>query len=79
MLKGAANIGYRPTVSEGNKAILEVHLLDFDSDIYGERITVIFRHKIREERKFESLQALQTCIAIDVQTVKEFFAKDMPL
>lgn len=79
LLKGAANIGYRPTVSEGKKAILEVHLLDFDSDIYGERITVIFRHKIREERKFESLQALQTCIAIDVQTVREFFAKDMPL
>lgn len=79
LLKGAANIGYRPTVSEGKKAILEVHLLDFDSDIYGERITVIFRHKIREERKFESLQALQTCIAIDVQTVREFFAKDMLL
>lgn len=79
LLKGAANIGYRPTVSDGRKAILEVHLLDFDSDIYGERITVIFRHKIREERKFESLQALQTCIAIDVQTVRDFFAKDMPL
>lgn len=79
LLKGAANIGYRPTVSEEKKAILEVHLLDFDSDIYGEQITVIFRHKIREERKFESLQALQTCIAIDVQTVREFFAKDMPL
>ena len=79
LLKGAANIGYRPTVSEGNKAILEVHLLDFDSDIYGERITVIFRQKIREERKFESLEALQTCIAIDVQSVRDFFAKDMPL
>ncbi len=79
LLKGAANIGYRPTVSEVPQAVLEVHLLDFDSDIYGERITVIFRHKIREERKFESLQALQTCIAIDVQTVREFFNKDMPL
>ncbi len=79
LLKGAANIGYRPTVSDGNKAILEVHLLDFDSDIYGERITVIFRQKIREERKFESLEALQTCIAIDVQSVRDFFAKDMPL
>jgi len=79
LLKGAANIGYRPTVSEGKKAILEVHLLDFDSDIYGERITVIFRQKIREERKFESLEALQTCIAIDVQSVRDFFAKDMPL
>lgn len=79
LLKGAANIGYRPTVSDVPKAVLEVHLLDFDSDIYGERISVIFRHKIREERKFESLQALQTCIAIDVQTVREFFEKDMPL
>ncbi|MCB1664758.1 MAG: bifunctional riboflavin kinase/FAD synthetase [Pseudomonadales bacterium] len=79
LLKGAANIGYRPTVSDVPRPVLEVHLLDFDSDIYGERITVIFRKKIREERKFENLQALQTCIAIDVQTVRDYFAKDMPL
>ncbi|MCB1648839.1 MAG: bifunctional riboflavin kinase/FAD synthetase [Pseudomonadales bacterium] len=79
LLKGAANIGYRPTVSDELRPVLEVHLLDFDSDIYGERITVIFRKKIREERKFENLQALQTCIAIDVQTVRDYFAKDMPL
>ncbi len=78
-LKGAANIGYRPTVSDSNKAVLEVHLLDFDSDIYGEQITVIFRHKIRDEEKFESLKALQERIAIDVQTTRDFFETEMPL
>lgn len=78
-LKGAANIGYRPTVSDSNKAVLEVHLLDFDSDLYGEQITVIFRHKIRDEQKFASLDALQARIAIDVQTVRAFFEKEMPL
>lgn len=78
-LTGAANIGYRPTVTDSSKAVLEVHLLDFDSDLYGEHITVIFRHKIRDEQKFASLEALQARIAIDVQTVRDFFAKDMPL
>lgn len=78
-LKGAANIGYRPTVSDSSKAVLEVHLLDFDSDLYGERITVIFRHKIRDEQKFDSLDALQARIAIDVQTVRAFFQKEMPI
>ncbi len=78
-LKGAANIGYRPTVTDSSKAVLEVHLLDFDSDLYGEHITVIFRHKIRDEQKFASLQELQARIAIDVQTVRDYFAKDMPL
>jgi len=78
-LKGAANIGYRPTVTDSRMAVLEVHLLDFDSDLYGEQITVIFRHKIRDEQKFASLEALQARIAIDVQTVRDFFAKDMPL
>jgi len=77
-LKGAANIGYRPTVSDSNKAVLEVHLLEFDSDLYGEKITVIFRHKIREEQKFASLDELQARIAIDVQTVRAFFEKEMP-
>ena len=78
-LKGAANIGYRPTVSDSSKAVLEVHLLDFDSDLYGEKITVIFRHKIRDEQKFASLDDLQARIAIDVQTVRAFFEKEMPI
>ncbi len=73
-LHGAANIGYRPTVSDDNKAILEVHLLDFSGDLYDTRISVLFRHRIRAEVKFDSLQALLEQIAIDVNDTREFFA-----
>ena len=73
-LQGAANIGYRPTVSAEKKAVLEVHLLDFSADVYGAGITVIFRKKIRNEKKFDSLAELKTQIAIDVQQTSEFFA-----
>lgn len=78
-VKGAANIGYRPTVSDEKIAVLEVHLLDFDSDLYGEKISVIFRHKIRDEQKFASLEELKQRIAVDVKNTREFFEKDMPL
>jgi len=72
-LHGAANIGYRPTVAEEKKAVLEVHLLDFNSDLYGAGITVIFRKKIRNELKFDSLAELKAQIAIDVLQTREFF------
>jgi len=72
-LHGAANIGYRPTVSDEKKAVLEVHLLDFSADIYGAGITVIFRKKIRDELKFDSLTELKAQIAIDVLQTREFF------
>ncbi|MDX1490693.1 MAG: bifunctional riboflavin kinase/FAD synthetase [Pseudohongiellaceae bacterium] len=79
LIKGAANIGYRPTVSSEKIAVLEVHLLDFDSDLYGERISVIFRHKIRDEQRFATLEELKERIAIDVTQTRDFFEKDMPL
>jgi len=73
---GAANIGYRPSVSgtgAAEEAWLEVHLLDFDKDIYEAQMRVVFSHRIRAEQKFESLQALTQQIAGDVQQVKAFF------
>ncbi|MEX0618397.1 MAG: bifunctional riboflavin kinase/FAD synthetase [Pseudohongiellaceae bacterium] len=73
VLKSAVNIGYRPTVSDGGEALLEAHLLDFHADLYGSRIEVIFRHKIREEQKFDSLDALKKQIADDVERVREYF------
>lgn len=72
-LHGAANIGYRPTVSDEKKAILEVHLLNFSGDLYGAGITVIFRKRIRDEMKFASLAELQSRIGDDVQQTREFF------
>ncbi len=72
-LPGVANVGTRPTVGDLTKAILEVHLLDFDEDIYGRRIEVIFRHKIREEKKFSSLEDLTANISADIDSGRHYF------
>jgi len=61
-----ANTGSRPTV-EGDEARLEVHLLDFDRDLYGQRIEVRFRSFIRPEQKFESFEALKEQIIEDAE------------
>jgi riboflavin kinase/FMN adenylyltransferase len=71
---GVANVGTRPTVGDGLKAILEVHLLDFDSDIYGKNIEVVFRKKIRDEKKFESIDDLKQQIHHDFDTGRQYFA-----
>lgn len=63
---GVANFGMRPTVSEQAKQILEVHLLNFDKDIYGEKLKVSFLKKIRDERKFDSLDELKLQIKEDI-------------
>ena len=71
--QGAANVGVRPTVGDLIKPILEVHLLDFDDDLYGQRIAVEFVHKIRDEEKFTSLEKLVATITSDVEMIREWF------
>lgn len=73
-LPGAASLGVRPTLGNGLKAVLEVHLLDFDREIYGEHLTVHFLHKMRDEMKFASLDALSAQIARDVDATRAYFA-----
>ena len=70
---GVANLGTRPTV-DGMRTLLEVHLFDFDKTIYGERVCVEFVQKIRDEKKFESFDALKAQIAIDTERARELFA-----
>ena len=66
--KGIANFGTRPTVKwEGT--LLEVHILDFDKDIYGETLNVEFNKMIRPEKKFPSLDALKNQIRNDIKQV----------
>lgn len=72
---GVANVGVRPTVGGTEKALLEVHLFDFHGDIYGEYVQVHFLEKIRQEKRFESFEALQEQIKLDCVTAKAFFAK----
>ena len=69
----AVNIGYRPTVTESGEALLEAHILDFNEDLYGKTIEVIFRQKIREELKFSGLDELKSQISADVEQVREIF------
>ena len=73
-LPGAANIGVRPTVAGGLKPVLEVYLLDFSQDIYGAHVSVHFRHRLRDEIKFESFDALKRQIALDVQATQDYFS-----
>lgn len=75
ILHGVANVGTRPTVDDSITAILEVHLLNFDEDIYGRYITVTFKHKIREEKKFASLQELEAAIRADIDYGRHYFSQ----
>ena len=72
--QGAANVGIRPTVGDLVKPILEVHLLDFTGDLYGQRIDVEFMHKIRNEAKFTTLDKLVQNIKQDVKQIRAWFA-----
>ena len=76
ILQAAANFGYRPTVGGETTLLLEVHILDFNEDVYGQLIEVIFRKKIRNELKFDGVDALKNQIAIDVKEVRKYFDKD---
>lgn len=71
---GVANVGVRPTVNDGTLANLEVHLFDFARDIYGERLEVEFMTKLRDEKKFDSLDSLKSAIARDQASAREWHA-----
>jgi riboflavin kinase/FMN adenylyltransferase len=62
--KGMGNIGYRPTIDKGDLTI-EVHIFDFDNEIYGDTITIYFIDRIRNEIKFENLSALRQQLVCD--------------
>lgn len=70
-IEGVANLGTRPTVDkEKSMPMLEVHLFNFERDIYGRRLEVFFKSHIRDERAFESVDALRDQIGRDVEVAK---------
>jgi riboflavin kinase/FMN adenylyltransferase len=71
-LPGVANLGTRPTVG-GMKTLLEIHLFDFDSNIYGAHVHVDFLRKLRDERRFDSFDKLKAQILIDAEQAQTFF------
>ena len=69
---GVVNLGHRPTVSSGkSERVLEIHLLDFDHEIYGKDVEVRFVRYLRPEQKFENLDALARQIEFDVQQARQ--------
>ncbi|MDG2946957.1 bifunctional riboflavin kinase/FAD synthetase [Bisgaard Taxon 10/6] len=75
IFEGIANIGQRPTV-DGVKQLLEVHLFDFNSNLYGKTISVEFCEKIRDEVKFPSVDALKAQIRQDALTARDYFQRN---
>ncbi len=75
VLEGVASIGTRPTVA-GVDTILEVYILDFDQDVYGYSVEVEFLHKIRDEKKFDSLEELSANIGRDTENAIAYFRRD---
>ncbi len=70
---GVANIGVRPTVEGDGRAHLEVHLLDYAGDLYDRRLSVTFHHKLRDEQRFASLEALKSAIHADIAAARTYW------
>ena len=74
MLNGISNIGYRPSFDDKSSDInFEVHILDFKKNIYSQSLTIEFLKKIRDEKKFSSLDQLISQIRSDEKTARKFF------
>lgn len=75
-LHGAASLGVRPTVHANGRAVLEIHLLDFAQEIYGQHLCVEFLHKLRDEEKYPDIKSLTQQIALDVENTRKWFKEN---
>ena len=72
--RAVLNIGTRPTLGDPNPPLrVEAHLLDFDGELYGEELEIVFAEKLRDEKKFPSVDELKAQIARDIVRAKEIF------
>ncbi|HUA79783.1 MAG TPA: bifunctional riboflavin kinase/FAD synthetase [Dyella sp.] len=76
---GVASLGKRPTVNEVAEPLLEVHLFDFEGDLYGQRMAVEFVAKLRDEMKFDGLDALTAQMRHDARSAREILGMNPAL
>jgi riboflavin kinase/FMN adenylyltransferase len=76
VLRGVASVGRRPTVRENAAPLLEVYLFDWNGDLYGRHLRVKFLRKLRDEEKYDGLDALRAAIAQDVEQARNHFRKN---
>ena len=72
--QGMMNIGIRPTVSNSNQRVIEVHLFDFNSDIYGDIVTISLCHRLRGEQTFSGIEELTKQLKKDEVDSRRYFA-----
>ena len=73
LLNGIMNIGVRPTIGDSFENRIEIHIFDFNEDIYGQELQVLVVKKVRNEAKFDSVQQLAIQIEEDVRFARDFF------
>jgi riboflavin kinase/FMN adenylyltransferase len=73
VLQGVASLGVRPTVKHDAKPVLEVHLFEFEQQIYGKHLRMEFLQKLRDEEKYPDVETLTRHIALDVEHAKKWF------
>ena len=73
---GVANVGVRPTVSDEGTVNCETHIINYSGDLYGKKIKVEFYERLREEMKFDSVDALRRQIRIDISECLDYFATE---
>ena len=71
--KGVANVGTRPTVDERGDVNCETHIIGYSGDLYGECVKVSFYKKLRDEKRFDSVELLQEQIKLDIKAVNDYF------
>ncbi|MBD5387365.1 riboflavin biosynthesis protein RibF [bacterium] len=74
-MPAVVNIGDNPTVDKGNPVTVEAHVIGFDGDLYGKEVRLSFVERIRDEKKFDSLEALKSQIASDRQTGEKILSE----
>ena len=69
------NIGVRPTLYENYATIIESHILDFDSNVYGDTVRLYFHQLLRREQQFRSALELTNQIRMDIETSRKYFSR----
>jgi riboflavin kinase / FMN adenylyltransferase len=75
VLPSVTNVGTRPTVDASGRTLIETHIFNFDRDLYGQSIRIGFAQRLRDERTFESLDALRAQIEADCQRARVLFTR----
>jgi riboflavin kinase/FMN adenylyltransferase len=75
--KGVSDIGVKPTVSDKNEVICETHILDFDENMYNRDVRIFLFTRLRDEKKFGSLDELKQAVANDVRKTRNYFSANL--